>query len=425
MPEGITYPELETKEKLDVLIVDGGMRGEALKWKFEQSERAREVHKTTFDRNKPISEVARVGRMAIELGIDFALVGQDDALNAGVVDHLRARRIPTCGSTAQDARLEASKAWMKQLCRELGLPTAHHNTFTHERRRAAHDFVDTLGSRMVVKDDFLARGQGVKVCHSNSEAHTAVDDMFDRKFNNLGELILVEEFSEGRERSGHASISGPQRAIWPAAEDYKQLLDGDKGPMTGGFGSITPVPGLNPEGAFEQDDYTISKLQSKILDHEGFWYPGYKGVDLLEVNVRTGSTETEAYVRNMLSDFLEHCIAIVNGNLSNHPIEWQSGYAISLVGASEGYPDPDKVKQGQLITGLEQAREVESTEIFLGGAAVEDGKIYTTGVSRNLVVSVRGDSPDETLERGLEAMSLIRIGGKPPLHRTDIGKRAA
>lgn len=422
MIEAAQYENLDTNDAINVLVVDGGMRGEALKWILGQGERAGVIDTTPFDSQRPDAEVKRIGQLA-NSSYDMLLVGQEDAQHAGIVDHAS---IPACGLISEQSRLESSKSFMKELAMQLGEPTAPYKVFPNstQGRLKGHSFIDELGDLGVVKDDFLAQGKAASVFTSNTDGHVLFNDMLAGKFSNRGQDVIVEGYSKGPEWSGCASISGQTIDIWPAAEDHKQLSNNDEGLITGGMGVITPLDWLDATAAKTRTEETVRRFLPLFDNVKGFWFPGYKGNDCLEINGRIGSPEGEAHVRNIDTDFLEHVIGIIKGTLDQHRLTWKDGYAVSVVGAAEGYPEPDKIKRGELITGLENAREVDEVEIFLGSVAKQGDEIYSNG-GRLFAVTARGQAKAQALGRAITAMNLIRVGGRPPVFRSDIGLRTS
>lgn len=421
MSEALPYEKLAEKDNLNVLIVDGGMRGQALQWALQQGARAGHIDTEPFGNSlNPEGEARRI--IEWSKAYDLVLIGQERALAAGIVGRLLNIGIPACGPTEAQARPETDKAHAKQMFMDLGLPTAPYATFWHDQLDAADAYIDELGDVGVIKDAYLADGKGVGVFTTNKEGHELLRRMRRGDFSNKGELLVIEAFSEGPEWSGHASISGQTYDIWPAAEDHKQVGRGDTGLMGGGSGVVSPLEWLDPATAYHKVEQTISGLLTVVPNVHGFAFPGFKGEDVLEVNMRTGSTETETHVRNMDSDFLEHVVAIMNGTLDQHRLRWKDGYAVSIVGMAPGYPDKDAIVTGELITGLEAAREVEDVVIFLGSVAVQDGELFSTG-GRLFAVTARGNTVAKALERALIAMNKLRVGGQVPNHRDDIGKR--
>lgn len=425
MHETAPFPLVEDKEKLDVLIVDSGMRGRAIKWAFEQSSQAGAIETVPFDSGRPMDSVRMIGRYAAEKSFDAVMVGQENAQDAGIVNHLRARGIPTCGATAEEAQLESHKSLFKEKAEEFEIPTARCKVFgaAHQSRRRAHDYIDELGEIGVIKDDYLAEGKGVHVFTSNQDGHDALNAMYAGGFNNKGAKVLIEEYLAEREKSKHYSVSRGVIDIWPDSEDHKQVEPEDKGLMGGGSGVVAPLDWREPNHN-DEDDLRDALLFAELApDLRGFMFPGKKG-KYLELNMRLGSPEIEAYVRLMESDFLRHVVAIINGTLDEHRLEWKEGYAVSIVGMAEGYPDSDAIANGQAITGLEAAEAVDNVVIFPGAVHLGDGGWKTAG-GRLFDVTAYGETLASARHQALLAMSHIQVGGRPARHRWDIGVRAA
>lgn len=422
--EPVIYPALEQKEQLNILVVDGGMRGRALDWTLKKSTRCGNAAITPFNtRVRPDQEVQRITSLAVEQATDLVVIGQDNALAAGQVDALRALGIAAFGPTQHKARIESSKTFMKQVAADYDIPTAGYESFGNSpsEKRRAHAFADTLGGMAVAKDDGLAQGKAVIVCDSNETVHRAIEGLYAGKHSNEGRRLIIEEYLEGRERSGHAFMGYGQFALFPPSEDHKQLSVGDKGPNTGGTGVVTRPEWLDPIMAAEQDAHTLRGLTKALPNAAMIAYPGYKG-KLLEVNARPGSPDWEAYCRILDSDFLEHVIACIHGRLADEVINWSHDHAMSLVGMARGYPVNEQIVRGEIITGLELARQVPSVEIFLGSVAIEDDVIYSNG-GRLFAITARGPSLHYIRQQTQTAMELIRVGGKVAVFREDIGMR--
>lgn len=417
------YPYLDQASELNVLIVDGGMRGQALRYSVERSARAGHIAVTGFTPSAyPHEEVTRVLHRAYDASADLVIVGQDAAIAAGVADACAFEGIACFAPTAQQARLETSKSHTKELAEANAIPSAAYAAFenTPDTVRQAHLFIDELGERSVVKDDGLASGKGVIVNSNNTDGHRALDELFAGKHSNEGRLVVIEEYLDGRERSGHAWTSYEDYALFPPCEDHKQLQAGDKGPNTGGMGAVLRPAWLDPAVAQAEDKAVMEMIISAYPDIVGVSFPGFKGGKLLEVNMRFGSPEWEAYCRVLDSDFLEHVVACVNGRLGGEIINWSNDYALSLVGAAPGYPL--ETNHHERITGLEEARQVPSVEIFLGNVALEYGELYSKG-KRLFAITSRGPNLRYVRQQTLAAMDMIRVGGKPAVYREDIGMR--
>src|SRR5262245_47735867 len=93
--------------------------------------------------------------------VDFVVVGPDAAVAAGVVDDLNAAGFSAFGPTKAAARLESSKHFTKELCRDNNIPTAAYGHF--KDAASAKAYISKHGAPIVVKADGLAAGKGVVV----------------------------------------------------------------------------------------------------------------------------------------------------------------------------------------------------------------------------------------------------------------------
>ena len=94
----------------------------------------------------------------------------------------------------------------------------------------------------------LAAGKGVIIAADEEEARQAVDAYFvEKRFGDTE--VVIEEFLEGEELSLLALCDGERAVPMAPAQDYKRIHDGDEGPNTGGMGSYSPVPGIDPDHA--------------------------------------------------------------------------------------------------------------------------------------------------------------------------------
>src|SRR5690606_28959098 len=170
---------------LNILILGGGGREHALAWAFAQNPRCDRIW--CAPGNAGIAEVAtcvaldilngeRVLAFVRENDVGFVVVGPEAPLVEGVADVLRATGVLTFGPGRAAARLEASKAFTKEICAACGAPTAASRTFTDPL--AARAYLAQEGAPIVVKADGLAAGKGVTVAMTLAEAEAALDAIF-------------------------------------------------------------------------------------------------------------------------------------------------------------------------------------------------------------------------------------------------------
>ncbi len=406
-----------------VRVLGGGGREAALAWKLGQSPRVGKVSIMPVTGSTDLEELAR---SAEKDKVDLTVVGPDDALARGVVDAFRVRNLRVFGPTQGAARIEANKAFAKRLMIEAGIPTAAFRVFDHaiDARR----YVRSRGGPIVVKASGLALGKGAYPCQTSDEAEAAIDAiMVERIHGDAGREIVVEDFLEGDECSVHALSDGRTHLLFPAAQDHKRAFDGDRGPNTGGMGSVAPLVSVRIDDRSDLNHRIVAPaLRTLALDGDPFvgcLFPGIMltadGPKVLEYNARFGDPETQSYMRLLESDLYELFLSCVDGTLSAQTLHWRPGFAVTVVLASGGYPGP--YAKGKPIYGIEEAEQVPGVVVFHAGTAVKDGQLVTNG-GRVLGVSAVGDTLERAREAAYEAVRRIAFDGKQ--YRTDIGVRA-
>jgi phosphoribosylamine---glycine ligase len=360
---------------------------------------------------------------AQEREVDLVVVGPEAPLVAGLVDDLAVAGIAAFGPTRAAARIEGSKAYAKELMRDCGVPTASHVMFRDREEAAAH--LACASYPAVLKADVLAAGKGVIIAQDEREARAALDVFFGEKRFGDTEVVL-EQFLQGEELSLLALCDGERAVPLAPAQDYKRIFDGDEGPNTGGMGSYSPVPGIDPDRARE----IAATVHQPIVDElrrRGTPFPGVLYVGLmmdadgepkvLEYNARFGDPETQAVLPRLRSDLLELLEASTRpGGLAGVEPEWTDDWAVTVVLASRGYPESSS--SGDPIAGLD---EVDDAEVFHAGTAERDGQIVTAG-GRVLGVTGLGATPGEARDRAYAAAEQIRFDGRQL--RSDIAARA-
>jgi len=357
-----------------------------------------------------------------ELDADLFVVGPEAPLVDGLADRLRASGRRVFGPGADGAELEGSKAWMKQVLVDAGVPTAAHGTFTEVEPALA--FLDTMAGLYVVKTDGLAAGKGVVVTESLADARDAVRSYLSGEaFGDAGRTVVIEEGLTGPELSILAVCDGQRAVALAPAQDFKRVGDGDAGPNTGGMGAYSPVPAVTPDvvahvmGAAVEP--TLAALRAKGIDYRGVLYAGLMltpdGPKVLEYNVRFGDPETQVVLPRLTSDLVELLGAAADGALGADPT-FDDGAAVTVVCASEGYPASPRT--GDPIEGLDAAAAVDGVTVFCAGVGRDDaGRLVTAG---GRVLNVTGQGPDlaEARRRAYEAVAHLSWPGLH--HRTDI-----
>jgi phosphoribosylamine--glycine ligase len=370
-------------------------------------------------------EPAAVADLADSRDVDLVVVGPEQPLVNGVVDAVSARGRLAFGPAAGGARLEGSKAWMKEVLVAAGVATAAHRTFGVDDEDAALAFLDTLPGSYVVKTDGLAAGKGVVVTDSIDEARDAVRAYLSgAAFGDAGRTLVIEEALAGPELSLLVVCNGDPEGARPLApaQDFKRIGDGDAGPNTGGMGAYSPVPIVDDTmvDSVMRDAVvpTLCELARRGIDYRGVLYAGLMltadGPKMLEYNVRFGDPECEVVVPRLLTDLGELCRAAAAGDPLPE-IRFTGEACVTVVLASEGYPTAPRT--GDVIDGLADAAAVDGAIVFHAGTR-RDGDTVVTAGGRVLAVSALGSTVADARACAYEAADRITWPGRQ--RRSDI-----
>lgn len=436
---------MEANHGLHVLVVGGGGREHALVWKLAQSPRVARL--TCIPGNPGIAALADCVALPLEPAalaawasanqVDLTVVGPEAPLAEGIADAFALRGLRLFGPSRAAAEIESSKAFAKAFMERHGIPTATYRAF--DALPAALEYVDGLPEGpLVVKADGLAAGKGVVVAAGRQEAAHALRDLMGGSLGQAGSRVVVEEFLTGREVSVLAFSDGSDLLVMPTAQDHKPLLDGDRGPNTGGMGTISPVPEVTDDLVAEVTQTilrpALAGLAAEGRPFRGVLFAGLMitaaGPRVLEFNCRFGDPETQPLMLLLESDLLDILEAVVDGHLGQAEARWSTEAAACVVLASEGYPGA--YPKGRPIAGLEDAERLPGVAVFHAGTAwaggpsgpggAGGGDVVTAG-GRVLGVAARGANLDLALARCYQAAALISFEGMQ--YRRDIGRRGA
>jgi phosphoribosylamine---glycine ligase len=375
------------------------------------------------------SDPAAVAALAAERAVDLVVFGPEDPLVRGGADAVRAKGIPAFGPGADGARLEGSKAWMKEVLVAAGVPTASHATFGAADEAAALAFLETLPGLYVVKTDGLAAGKGVVVTESLAEARDAVRAYLSgAAFGDAGRTLVIEEGLTGPELSLLAVCDGARAVALAPAQDFKRVGDGDTGPNTGGMGAYSPVRLADAalvdavlDGAVEP---TLAHLRRLGIDYRGVLYAGLmltpEGPKVLEYNVRFGDPECQVVVPRLASDLADLLLAAARGRVDD-TVKWRGEACVGVVLASAGYPAAPR--PGELVEGVDGVADADDAVVFHAGTRRDgDGRLVTSG-GRVLTVAGLGTDVAEARERAYARAASISWPGL--VLRRDIAAEAA
>lgn len=362
---------------------------------------------------------------AEELDADLFVIGPEAPLVDGLANRLRAQGKLVFGPGADGARLEGSKAWMKEVVAAAGVPTARYGAFTE--LEPALDFLRGLPGPYVVKTDGLAAGKGVLVTSNLIEAEDDVRaKLAGDSFGPAGRTVVIEEHLSGPELSILAVCDGTRAVALAPAQDFKRVDDDDAGPNTGGMGAYSPVPSVGDDVvATVMADFvepTIAELRRRGIDYRGVLYAGLMltpdGPRLIEYNARFGDPETQVVVPRMTSDLAQLLAEAAAGELAHEPT-FSDDACVTVACAAQHYPASPRT--GDVISGLVEAAGLEGVEIFYAGVRAGEGTSLVTSGGRVLYVTGRGASIEDARRRAYDGVRLI--GWEGMHHRRDIAAR--
>lgn len=423
---------------MNVLLIGSGGREHALAWYLAQSNDCTALYAAPG--NPGMAQCAEciaiqsddldgIIAFATEKKIDLVVIGPEGPLVAGLVDRLQAAGIAAFGPSAAAARLEGSKAYMKDFCARHHIPTAAYGRFTD--MSAAEQFIRRTGAPIVIKADGLAAGKGVIIAQSVDEAIAATRDMLSGDtFGDAGREVVIEEFLDGEELSFFAIADGKTWLPLTSAQDHKRVGDGDTGPNTGGMGAYSPAHLIN-DALLRQIEHdiiapTMTGMAAEGTPFSGILFAGIMVVGgraiLLEFNTRFGDPECQTVLMRLNSDVLELLYAAATGRLDSlrDRIVWRDAVALCVVMAARGYPG--NYVQNTPIRNIDAAECCDGVKVFHAGTAFDtQGNIISAG-GRVLGVTAMGATVLEAQQ--LAYAGVDALDWPEGFCRRDIGWRA-
>jgi phosphoribosylamine--glycine ligase len=412
-------PQMSEAE-MKVLLVGSGGREHALAWSLSRSPRVGRIfvapgnggtdgeHKTE-NLAIGVGDIDGLLSFAKDQGIDLTVVGPENPLGDGIVDRFRAAGLRIFGPTQAAARLETSKAFAREFMARHHIP--HPRFKVVDEIGAGKRAIRSLGGRCVIKADGLAAGKGVVVCDTEAEAVAALQDMLvDKSFGEAGARVLVEERCDGPEISVMAITDGERFVLLSPAQDHKRLLDGDRGPNTGGMGTYAPAQ-VATEAVMKQASRQVVERTLKGMRRDGEPFTGClfcglmlteHGPVVIEYNARFGDPETQVQLPLVLSDLFDLLYSTADGALDPSSFSLDPVHsAACVVLASWGYPR--SATTGMLVKGIADAEASDGVKVFHAGTKREGEQILTSG-GRALNVVCERDSLLEAVRGVYEAI---------------------
>ena len=419
---------------MKILVIGSGGREHAIVRKLKESPQVEALYCAPgnggISRDAecfPVNAMDKEGMLALarEKAVDLVFVAPDDPLAAGMVDTLEAAGFPCFGPNAKAAEIESSKVFSKNLMKQYHIPTAGYEVFSDPA--AALEYIKAQGTYpAVIKADGLALGKGVIIAQNEEEAKAGLHSiMEDKIFGESGSQVVVEEFLTGPEVSVLAFTDGKTLRPMVSSMDHKRAYDGDKGPNTGGMGTISPNPFYTEEVAQECMEKiflpTMNAMNAEGRPFKGCLYFGLmltpQGPKVIEYNSRFGDPETQVVLPRLETDFAEIVKAVAEERLADLDIQWSQKASACVVMASGGYPG--SYPKGLEIHGLDEHGQVEGVTVYHAGTKWEEGKFLTNG-GRVLGITALGATLEEALDRAYAGVEKISFEGA--MYRRDIGR---
>jgi phosphoribosylamine--glycine ligase len=422
---------------MKILVVGNGGREHALVWKIRQSPLVQELY--CAPGNAGIAELAdcvpidtsnivEVADFAQTIKADLTVVGPELPMVLGIAEEFVRRDLAIFCPSRAAAEIEGSKAFAREFMARHNVPSPRYEICqTHEEAIA---FLDRgpFGFPMVVKADGLASGKGSVIVGSAAEGKTvAAQMMADKKFGTAGSKLVMEEFLHGEEVSFLVFSDGAKVVPMVSVQDHKRALDGDKGPNTGGMGTVSPATNLSLDmhKQIMQEIIlpTIAGLASEGRRYQGVLYAGLMisdaGPKVLEFNARFGDPETQVILPRMRSDIVPILEQVAAGQLKDSKVDWAKEPAVCIVLCAKGYPDTPET--GKTVKGLDTLGNEADVVVYHAATALKDGVVKTVG-GRVLGVTALAANLDAAVARAYEAVGKIAFEGM--FYRKDIGQRA-
>ena len=223
----------------NILVIGNGGRENSLAWAIQKNELVKKVY--LIPGNAGSERINKCERIKIDINnadelvekldlfkIDLVVIGPEIPIAYGLADFLRKKDFKVFGPNKDGAKLEFSKSWAKEFMQEANIPTA--NFWKVNSLEEAKKIIYSSEIPLVVKADGLASGKGVFIPNSKEESIRAAESIFNGKFGNSGNVVVLEERINGPEVSVFALCDGKRYVLLPSAQDHKRLNEKDKGP---------------------------------------------------------------------------------------------------------------------------------------------------------------------------------------------------
>ena len=376
-----------------------------------------------------IMDAAAVCAYAETVRPDFAIIGPDDPIGAGLADELLKVGVESVAPFRKSAQLESSKSFTRNLLEKYGIPgNPKFGVFEDiQKAKKYGEHLASLGRELVIKADGLMGGKGVIVQGEHFDSLAQGMDFAQQSIERFGRVVLEEKFI-GQEFSLMSFADGIHTVEMPCVQDHKRAHEGDTGPNTGGMGTYSDADHLLPFLKVEDVDQArmITQMVQDALQKEqgeffkGIMYGGFiavkDGVRLIEYNARFGDPEAMNVLPLLQSDFIEICEAIIDRSLDQVSVSFEQKATVCKYIVPNGYPG-SPVK-GEILKLPPQIPA--GVRMYYASVDNKDDDLVLCG-SRAIALVGIGDSIAEAERLAESAASLVR---GPVFYRKDIGTKA-
>jgi len=414
--------------KKNILVLGSGGREHAFVWSLLKDQKIGKIYcapgnggtqDIAKNINLDINSPKQVLNFVKKNNIDLTIVGPEAPLEKGIVDYFENENKLIFGPSKFASQLETSKIFAREVLNKCNVNQP--NFYICHTSKDIKNYYEKNGLPFVIKVDGLAAGKGVFVCHELNDVNHAIVSIFDE--NNFGKSsnkILIEECLKGEELSIFAICDGKNFKVLNTAQDHKRIFDNDLGPNTGGMGAYSPTPlstvSLITEVEEEIYKPVLNYMNALGFPFKGFLYAGLMLVDgkpfVIEFNVRMGDPETQVVLPLLQSSLYDLIYKATRQELDDCKIKNSDKTSVTIVLASNGYPNEYKKGQKILID--------DDFLVFHAGTIKNKNRMIVNG-GRVLNVVGFGNDLDDAIADAYENVKKIQFEGM--YFRKDIGKK--
>ncbi|MCL2342191.1 MAG: hypothetical protein FWC53_04035 [Firmicutes bacterium] len=365
-----------------------------------------------------------------ENNIEVCVISSDNLLRDGLIDLAREEGLKTFGATSQGSKIEWSKTYGIDIVEKLA-PDMIIKNYVVTDEDNLREIINTYEKdEFVVKPEGLTGGKGVKVGGIHFKGK---EEGFEYALTCLRDAgkVIVQDKVEGEEFTVMALTDGKNIVTLPITFDYPYRFDEDKGPGTGGMGTLSFENGLLP--FLNESDVTICSrlikdmiayINKNSLEYNGAIYGGFfkceNGIKFIEFNSRFGDPEALNVLNALDTPFTDVVEHIINGTLSEENCRFKNDCTFTVYVVSKDYAIREN-KEPCIFNVNTNAIKEKGAKIYFANAKNIEGDTYTSVSNSRLFAIV---TIDKTLEAA-RAKAYVAMEGNVDVkldYRKDIGK---